>query len=187
MDLKQTGQPAVAKDVFIAPGARVVGRVSIGTGSSVWYNAVVRGDLEQIQIGEETNLQDNATIHVEIGFPTIIGSRVTVGHGAIIHGCIIEDETLIGMGAIVMNGSLIGSGSIIAAGSLVTAGTIIPPRSLVMGSPGKVIRGLAEEELPLVKGSYITYRELARCYLKQAAPESSPAAPTSQCKGSEYF
>lgn len=180
MDLKHHEQPAVAEDVFIAPGARVVGRVSIGTGSSIWFNAVVRGDLEQIQIGEETNLQDNVTIHVEIGFPTIIGNRVTVGHGAILHGCIIEDETLVGMGSIVMNGSRIGSGSVIAAGSLVTAGTIVPPRSLVVGSPGKVVKRLPEEDLPLVRGSYKIYRELARSYLDQAALDNSPPPPTAR-------
>jgi len=160
-------KPVVAGDVFIAPGASLIGRVSVGRGSSIWYNAVIRGDVDSVTIGEETNIQDNATIHVGRGSPVQIGNRVTVGHNAVLHGCTVEDEVLVGIGAIVLNGAVIGRGSIIGAGALVPSGTVIPPRSLVIGIPGKVVRELADDELPAARGNYRRYCELSREYLAQ--------------------
>lgn len=137
----------IDKDAVIARGAVVLGDVIMEKDSSVWYNAVIRGDLQPIRIGEGSNIQDNAVLHVDESYPLTIGKQVTVGHGAILHGCTIEDQVLIGMGAIVMNGAVIGKGSIIAAGALVTQNTVIPERSLVMGNPAKIRRGVTAEEI----------------------------------------
>ncbi|MEW5783545.1 MAG: gamma carbonic anhydrase family protein [Bacillota bacterium] len=156
--------PTLAADVYIAPGARVIGRIKAGAGSSIWFNTVVRGDLDDIAIGRQTNIQDNVSIHVDKGAPVRIGDRVSVGHNAVLHGCTVEDEALIGMGAILLSGAVVGSGSIVAAGALVLPGTYIPPRSLVMGVPGRVIRELAADELPAVEGTYLTYCRLAADY-----------------------
>ena len=160
--------PTLAADVYIAPGARIVGRVTVGTGSSIWFNAVVRGDLDQIVIGDQTNIQDNVTVHVDAGVAVSIGSRVTIGHNAILHGCTVEDEVLVGMGAIILNGAVVGSSSIIAAGSVVAPGTVIPPRSLVMGIPGKVVRELTDDQLPAVDGMYRRYADLRLVYSEQS-------------------
>lgn len=137
----------IQKSVFIAPGAAVLGDVTIGENSSVWYNATVRGDRGFIQIGTGTNVQDNAVIHTGTGFPVTIGDRVTIGHGAIVHGCTVGDNTLIGMGAILMNGCTIGRNCIIGAGALVTQKVEIPDNSLVLGNPGKVKRQVTEDEV----------------------------------------
>lgn len=157
--------PEIASGVYLAPGSHLVGRVSIGERSSVWFNAVLRADLETITIGMETNIQDNATIHVDAGSPAWIGDRVVVGHNAVIHGATIEDGALIGMGAVVLNGARVGRDSIVGAGSLVTGGTVIPPRSLVLGSPGKVASTLEEGNIPVQTGAYRYYLDLARIYL----------------------
>ena len=126
--------PELGADVFVAPGAVVIGRVTIGARSSIWYGSVLRGD---------TNIQDLSMVHVTTGLQdTHIGNRVTVGHRAILHGCTVEDEVLIGMGAIVLDGATIGEGSLVGANALVTAGTKIPPNSLVLGSPGNVVKQL---------------------------------------------
>ncbi len=134
----------IHENTFVAPTAAVVGKVTIGTGSSVWYHAVLRGDMAPITIGDNSNIQDGCLLHVAADFPLQVGNYVTVGHGAILHGCTIEDGALIGMGAIVLDGAVIGEGSIIGAGALVAEGKVIPPRSLVVGLPGKVIRQLDE-------------------------------------------
>ena len=156
--------PELDEDVFISPGSFVIGQVRIGARSSLWFGAVVRGDLDRITIGEETNLQDNVTVHVDGGEPVSIGNRVTVGHNAVLHSCIVEDGVLIGMGSVILNGVLIGRDSLVAAGSLITPGTIIPPRSLVMGSPGKVVRELGDDQLPSVDAMYRRYLNLAADY-----------------------
>jgi carbonic anhydrase/acetyltransferase-like protein (isoleucine patch superfamily) len=156
--------PELREDVFIAPGAYVVGQVVICARTSIWFGAVVRGDMESILIGEESNIQDNVTVHVDYDFPTVVGDRVTVGHNAILHGCTVEDGCLIGMGSVLLNGSVIGRDSLIAAGSLITQGTIIPPRSLVIGSPGKVVRTLSEEQIPVKGAMYRNYMTLASDY-----------------------
>jgi gamma-carbonic anhydrase len=158
--------PTLGDDVFIAPGAWVIGDVVIGAKSSVWFNSLVRGDVHFIRIGSETNIQDNSTLHVTEGkFPLHLGDRVTVGHRAIIHGCDVEDECLIGMGAIIMDGARIGRGSLIGAGAVVTPGTIIPPESVVLGFPAKVVRKAGDEEKRLIAESGRHYVDLAHRYL----------------------
>lgn len=143
--------PQVGERVFLAEGACLVGDVSVGDDSSVFYNAVLRGDLAEIKIGKRTNIQDNVSIHVSTGVGVNIGDEVTVGHGAVLHGCTIEDNVLIGMGAILMDGSLIMKNCIVGAGALVTAGKNFPEGSLVMGAPAQIIRTLTADEIKNVK------------------------------------
>ncbi|WP_225447468.1 gamma carbonic anhydrase family protein [Streptacidiphilus sp. PB12-B1b] len=138
--------PEVHDDAFVAPTAVVLGSVSLAAGSGVWYHAVLRGDCESITIGGNSNIQDNCTVHADPGFPVVVGSGVTVGHNAVLHGCTVEDEVLVGMGATVLNGARIGTGSLIAAGAVVPQGMQIPPNSLVAGVPAKVKRELGEED-----------------------------------------
>ena len=130
--------------VFIADGAKVIGDVTIGPDSTIWYGVVVRGDTEPIRIGAATNIQDGCILHGDPGLPCIVGDRCTVGHAAIVHGAVVEDDVLIGMRATILNGARVGSGSVIAAGAIVTENTVVPPGSLVMGIPGKV-RGECNE------------------------------------------
>ena len=130
--------PKIHPTVYVAPTAQIIGNVHIGKQSSIWFQTVIRGDLERISIGERTNIQDLCICHIDEDIPLKIGNGVTIGHRAVIHGCTIEDECLIGMGAIVMNQAVIGKGSVVAAGAVVLEKTIIPPYSLVTGSPGKV-------------------------------------------------
>jgi carbonic anhydrase/acetyltransferase-like protein (isoleucine patch superfamily) len=158
--------PKVDESVFIAPGAWVIGDVVIGERSSVWFNTIVRGDVHYIRIGSETNIQDNSVLHVTLGkFFLEIGNRVTIGHRAIVHGCIVEDDCLIGMGAVVMDGVRVGKGSLIAAGAVVTPGFEVPPGSLVMGAPAKVTKELGNTERQLIRGAVEHYIELAHDYL----------------------
>ncbi len=131
-------------DYWIAPGAHVMGDVRMAAGVSVWFGAVLRGDNEPLEIGEGTNIQENSVLHTDMGFPLTIGAHVTVGHKAMLHGCIIGEGSLIGMGATVLNGATIGRGCLIGAGALVTEGKEIPDGSLVMGAPGRVVRQLDE-------------------------------------------
>ena len=140
-------KPNIDSSVFVAKGAVVIGDVTIAKDCSIWYNATIRSTEDPITIGEGSNVQDNAVIHVSPNFPTTIGSYVTIGHGAIVHGCTIDDNALIGMGAIILNGAKIGKNCIIAAGALIPQNKVIPDNSLVMGSPGKVIRQVTEEEI----------------------------------------
>jgi carbonic anhydrase/acetyltransferase-like protein (isoleucine patch superfamily) len=137
-------KPQIDEKVFIAQGAHVLGKVTIGEFSSVWYNAIVRGDVNEIKIGRYTNIQDNAVVHVADNHPAIIGDYVTVGHNATVHACTVEDHCLIGMGSTVLDGAVIGRGSIVAAGAVVSPRTIVPPFSLVVGVPGKIIKTLPE-------------------------------------------
>lgn len=139
-------RPRIDDSAWVAPGATVVGDVTLGPRASVWYTAVIRADTERIVLGEATNLQDGAVIHADPRFPAILGDRVTVGHRAVIHGSVIEDECLIGMGAVLLNGTRVGTGSLIAAGAVLLEGTEVPPGSLVAGVPGKVRRPLTEQE-----------------------------------------
>lgn len=154
--------PVVDPSAFIDESAQVVGDVEIGAESSVWMNAVIRGDVHRIRIGRRTNVQDGTVVHVMQGtHPTRIGDDVTIGHGALVHGCTIGDRVLVGMGAIILTGAVIGDDSIVAAGTLVTEGTVVPPRSMVMGSPGKVRRSLSDEEVAFLVESadnYVRYR-----------------------------
>src|SRR5437870_2184498 len=140
--------PAIGRGVYIGQGAVVVGDVTIGDHSSVWYNAVLRGDINRIVVGHHTNIQDNAVLHLADDYPCLVGNYVTVGHSAIVHACTIGDEVLVGMGATILDGAKIGERSLIGANALVTQGKRIPPESLVLGSAAKVVRNLtvAEQE-----------------------------------------
>ncbi len=151
-------------DFWIAPDANLIGRVIIETGVSVWFGATLRGDTEPITIGAGSNIQENTVIHTDPGFPVAIGENCTIGHKAMIHGCIIGDGTLIGMGATVLNGARIGAGCLIGAGALVTEGKEIPDGSLVMGMPGKVVRDMDEDAQKANLASAQSYRERMRRY-----------------------
>jgi carbonic anhydrase/acetyltransferase-like protein (isoleucine patch superfamily) len=131
---------------YIHPSAVIIGNVTLGRDASVWPTAVLRGDSDAIVIGDETNVQDGAIVHVDPGVPVRVGHRVTIGHRAVIHGCTIGDDCLIGIGAIILNGAVIGEGSLVGAGAVVTEGTIVPPGSLVLGVPGKVVRSTSTDE-----------------------------------------
>jgi len=154
--------PRVHPTVFVDDSAQVIGDVEIGEESSIWMCVVVRGDVNWIRIGRRTNIQDGTIVHVMTGtHPTALGDNVTIGHGAVIHGCTVEDRCLIGMGAILLNGSHVGTESIVAAGTLLVEGMRVPPRSLVMGSPGKVKRPLSDDEIAGIQGyadRYVGYR-----------------------------
>lgn len=147
----------VDASAWVADSADVIGNVEIGQECGVWYNAVVRGDLNKITIGDGTNIQDGAVVHTDIQNPCTIGSMVSVGHNAVVHGCTIGNRTLIGMGAILLNGCKIGDNCIIGAGSLVTEGKEIPSGSLALGSPAKVVRQLTEEEIQKLETNAMTY------------------------------
>ncbi len=149
---------------FVAKNATVVGDVSLGAESTVWFQAVIRGDANWIKIGDRTNIQDGTIIHVDHDAPTIIGDAVTVGHQCMLHGCTIEQGALIGMSSIVLNHAVIGENSLIGAGSLVTQGTIIPPNVLAFGRPAKVIRPLTEEEIAKNKANITHYVALGAQY-----------------------
>lgn len=157
MDLKKTF--VTTENVVILPGAMVNGDVTLGRGCSVWYNAVIRGDVSPIRIGEDTNIQDNAVLHTSYDMPLVLGKGVTVGHGAILHSCTVKDNVLIGMGAIVLDGAVIGRDSIVGAGALVTKNTQVPPGSMVLGSPAKVKRALTEEEIASIRKNAQVYLE----------------------------
>jgi carbonic anhydrase/acetyltransferase-like protein (isoleucine patch superfamily) len=161
---------------WIAPNATVVGDVTIGPGSSIWYGAVARADTAPIDIGNGTNVQDNCVLHADPGFPLTIGNNTTLGHGAICHGAAIGDGVLVGMGAVVMNGAAIGDGSLIAAGAVVLEGAAIPPRSLVAGVPAKVIRPLSDTEASGLLDNARSYTALAQQH--QANESAYPAQPT---------
>lgn len=154
--------PSVHESAFVAPSATIIGDASLGAGSSAFYGVVVRGDTATITVGAGSNLQDNVVLHADEGFPTTIGDGVSVGHGAVVHGCTVEDDCLIGMGATVMNGAVIGAGSLVAGGAVVLEGAVIPPGSLAAGVPAKVRRELTAEELEHVRGNAAHYVELAR-------------------------
>ncbi len=158
--------PVLGKDVYISPAASVIGDVTIGDGSSVWHGASVRGDCGAITIGRYSNIQDACVCHCTTGGPgLVVGDRVTVGHGAVLHSCTVEYGALIGMGAVILDGARIGKGSIIAAGSVVLEGTVIPPGSLVAGLPGKVRRQVDESVMEKLAGQAMEYHELALSYL----------------------
>ncbi|MCL6505643.1 MAG: gamma carbonic anhydrase family protein [Bryobacteraceae bacterium] len=156
-------QPRIAASAYVDPSAELIGDVEIGERSSVWPHATLRGDVNRIRVGEESNIQDNCVLHGELDqYPVIVGNRVTVGHSVVLHGCVVEDDCVIGIGAIVLNGARIGRGSVIAAGALVPEGMVVPPGCLVMGVPGRVRRELTEEERERFRNNaanYIRYRQ----------------------------
>lgn len=167
-------RPRLGKGVYIAGGAVVLGDVTLGDFSSIWYNAVLRGDINRIVVGHHTNIQDNAVVHLADEFPCRIGSYVTVGHSAIVHACTVGDEVLIGMGAILLDGSVVGRQSIIGAGALVTQGSSIPPGSLVLGAPAKVVRALTPRERSGLKSWAEKYVHNAAYCLKNEIGTSGP-------------
>jgi carbonic anhydrase/acetyltransferase-like protein (isoleucine patch superfamily) len=162
---------------FIAAGAVVLGDVHIGRDASVWYNAVIRGDTERIEVGEGTNVQDLSMVHADPGVPCVVGRRVTVGHRAILHGCIVEDGCLIGMGAILLNGVRVGSGSVIGAGAVLVEGTEVPPGSLVLGVPGKVVRQVDEAMRGRIDHAWRHYVEQARRHRAGGFPIAPATRP----------
>ncbi|MFG6116595.1 gamma carbonic anhydrase family protein [Halobacillus sp. MO56] len=160
-------KPEVDTSVFIAPGAHVIGDVSIGKESSIWFNAVLRGDEAPIKIGERCSIQDNTTCHLYEESPLIVKDEVTVGHNVILHGCTVENRCIIGMGSTILDGAVIGEESIIGANTLIPPGKQIPPRSLVVGSPGKVVRELNEKDFELIQLSIDTYVHKGKEYKEQ--------------------
>ncbi|MFJ1549316.1 gamma carbonic anhydrase family protein [Streptomyces sp. NPDC088246] len=157
-------EPDIDAEAFTAPTSVVIGEITMAAGSSVWYHAVLRADCGPIAIGADSNIQDNCSVHVDPGFPVTVGERVSVGHNAVLHGCTIEDDVLVGMGSTVLNGARIGAGSLIATQALVPQGMQVPPGSLVAGVPAKVKRQLTEEELEGIKFNAVGYVELAKAH-----------------------
>jgi carbonic anhydrase/acetyltransferase-like protein (isoleucine patch superfamily) len=163
--------PKMGDGAFVHEAATVIGDVRIGKQSSIWPGVVLRGDMGAIVIGDETSIQDGTIAHITEGWSqTLIGNRVTVGHRVILHGCIVEDECLIGMGAILLDNCVIGKGSLVAAGTLVTVGMKIPAGSLVMGSPAKVIRQVSEKDRAMIESGWQTYVAYAKEYLATCKP-----------------
>jgi len=149
---------------YIAPGAAIVGEVSVGRNASVWFHATLRGDMESIKIGAESNVQDGCVVHVDRGRPTLIGERVTLGHGAIVHASIVEDDVLVAMKAVVLSGCRVGRHTLIGAGAVVPEGTVIPEGSLVLGLPARVVRPLRPEEIERIHSNARAYVDLSRAY-----------------------
>ena len=168
-------RPQVADDAFVAPNATLIGEVRVADGAGVFYGAVMRGDRSPLRLGARSNLQDNVTVHSDPDHPCTIGERVSVGHGAVIHGCTIEDDVLVGMNATVLNGAVVGAGSLVAAGAVVLEGTRVPPGSLVAGVPGKVRRELDEQERAAVRANAEHYVLLSQRHRELNAP--APGAP----------
>ncbi|MCG3682912.1 gamma carbonic anhydrase family protein [Aliarcobacter butzleri] len=153
--------PKIDPSAWIAPSADLIGNIEIGEDSSVWFGCVIRSDINEVKIGKNTNIQDLSCIHTDTNSKTIIGNNVTVGHKVMLHGCIIEDNCLIGMSATILDNAVIGEGSIVGANSLVTAGKVFPPRSMIMGSPAKVVKQLSQEDVDKLiahAGRYVQYK-----------------------------
>lgn len=169
MALYQYGEhrPAVHDDVYIAETADVIGQVTLKARSSVWYQAVLRGDTDHLEIGEESNIQDGAVLHADPGFPLKVGGGVTVGHQAMLHGCTIGDGCLIGIQAVVLNGAVIGENSLVGAGAFIKEGAVFPANSLIVGSPAKVVRELSEEVVAGLKKNAQSYVERGKLHRQQ--------------------
>lgn len=159
---------------WIAPGAVVVGEVTLGPRSSVWFNSVLRGDTAPVAIGADTNVQDNSTVHVDEGMPAIVGDRVTVGHRCIVHGCVVEDDCLVGMGAVVLSGARIGTGSLVGAAALVREGQVIPPGSLAVGAPARVLGPVNDSHRAAIAEGARHYAALARAYVAKGFARMHP-------------
>lgn len=159
--------PEVHENAWIAPTAALIGKVRIHAEASVWFGAVLRGDIDDIVLGAGSNFQDNVVVHTELGSPAVVGAGVSVGHGAVVHGCTIEDGCLIGMNATVLTGAVVGRDSLVAAGSVILEGVSIPPRSLVAGVPGKVRRELTDEEIAGMHSNSARYVVRAQAYGSQ--------------------
>lgn len=168
----QGHRPSLGKDVFVAPSADVIGMVVLGDGASIWFNAVLRGDTDLIEIGAGSNVQDNAVLHTDPGIQARIGMNVTIGHCAMVHGCTVGDNSLIGINAVVLNGARIGRNCLIGANALVPEGMEIPDGSLVLGTPAKVVRQLDERAIASLAESAATYRRKAAEFLDALEPVS---------------
>jgi carbonic anhydrase/acetyltransferase-like protein (isoleucine patch superfamily) len=164
--------PQIHPDAWIAPTAVLIGRVVVEAGASIWFGAVLRGDNEEIRVGAGSNVQENSVLHTDMGYPLTIGANCTIGHKAMVHGCIIGDQTLIGMSATILNGAKIGSLCLVGAASLVTEGKDIPDGSLVMGSPAKVIRSLDDAAQARLLSSAESYQRNARRFAKGLTPHA---------------
>jgi carbonic anhydrase/acetyltransferase-like protein (isoleucine patch superfamily) len=151
------GSPAIDDEAFVAPTAVVVGAVTMGPRSSIWYGAIARADAEVIEIGENSNVQDGSTLHSDPGFPLVIGAGVTVGHRVVLHGCLVDDDVLVGMGSVLLNGAHVSSGSIVAAGAVVTQNKEFPPNSVIAGIPARVVREATEDDLRHIRGNAASY------------------------------
>lgn len=162
--------PQVHTQAWVAPSAQVMGQVSVGAGASIWFGTVVRGDTERITIGAGSNIQDASVLHADAGQPLVIGERVTVGHQAMLHGCTVGDESLIGIGAIVLNGAKIGKNCLVGAGALVTEGKEFPDGSMILGSPAKVVRQLTPEQIEGLRQSAQHYKTNAQRFAKTLRP-----------------
>jgi len=162
--------PLIAPDAYVAPGASIIGDVHIGARASIWFGAVLRGDIERLTIGDGTNIQDNAVLHSDPGQPLVLGSRVTVGHSVTLHGCHVGECSLVGIGSIVMNGAHIGMHSLVGAGALVTEGKQFPDGVLILGSPARVVRTLTATEIEGLGRSAQTYIERAALYRRLLQP-----------------
>lgn len=160
-------RPILAPTAWVAPGAHVIGRVELADGASVWFGAVLRGDNESILIGVGSNVQENAVLHTDMGFPLVVGADVTIGHQAMLHGCTVGDGSLIGIQAVVMNGAKIGRECLIGAGALVAEGKAIPDRSVVLGSPGKIVRELTDEDVVRLRAGAQSYVARAALFCEQ--------------------
>ena len=169
-------KPMLGQGVYIATGAVVLGDVTLGQHSSVWYNAVLRGDINRIMVGHHINIQDNSVLHLADDFPCIVGNYVTVGHGAILHACTVGDEVLVGMGSTILDGAIVGDQSLVGARALVTPGIKIPPGSLVLGSPAKVVRKLTRKERTGLKRWAEKYVRYAAYCLKHGINVATPLA-----------
>ncbi len=165
---------------FVADTATLTGDVRVAKNVSIWFGAVLRGDVEPIEIGDDSNVQDQCVLHADPGFPCKIGRRVTVGHAAVVHGATVQDEALIGIGAIVLNGAVVGTGAIVAAGALVTEGAVIPPGSLAVGVPAKVIREVGEEDRRRTASGNRHYVEAGRAYKQAQADQPTPESEPTQ-------
>lgn len=165
-----SGRPGVDPEAWVAPGATLVGAVTVGPAGSIWYGAVLRGDGDPITIGARTNVQDGCVLHTDEGFPLTVGDGVSVGHRTVLHGCTVGDDTLIGMGAVVLNGARIGPRCLVAAGALVLEGAEIPAGSLVAGAPAKVRRELTDAEVERLRANAASYVDLMRRHAAGATP-----------------
>jgi carbonic anhydrase/acetyltransferase-like protein (isoleucine patch superfamily) len=162
--------PTIHTSAYIAPSATVLGDVTLEAQSSVWYQAVLRGDLAPIVIGAQSNIQDGTIVHVDTGIPCTVGKRVGVGHRVILHGCEVEDDSLIGMGAVVLNRVRIGTGSVVAAGAVIPEGMVVPPHSLVMGVPGRIVRQVDAELSQRIAATWAHYVEMAQAHREGRYP-----------------
>ena len=161
--------PSIGEGCFFAPDSKVIGNVIIGDDVSIWFNSIVRGDVDQIKIGDKTNIQDFSMLHVSSGYPLTIGKEVTVGHRVTLHGCVVGDNCLIGMGATIMDGAFIGENSLVAAGSLIPPGKTYPPRSFIRGVPGRRERDLTPGESQIFGNHYKSYLENKKLYLTSSS------------------